>query len=254
LSPCWTRPAHRERAGHQPRRGLALAGLERVANAARRDRGGALGDRPDGAGFDAVLRSFLGQDRDVAAAALAEGEVLARDHPARADVPREQLADERFGRGGGELGVEMEHQHRVGPAAANSSSRWSSVVSRNHGTWGAKWRTGCGSKVATIAGRLSPARPLDRLAHHRLVAEMEPVEVAQRQDRAAQGFGPHDGSSGCAQMPSSAGARGTSARESPAARCRPSPRGFRRGEARVDQRLRHLTSCEVSNRTVVAPS
>jgi cytidyltransferase-like protein len=41
------------------------------------------------------------------------------------------------------------------PAAANSSCRWPRLVRRNGGTWGAKWRTGCGSKVATIAGRPS---------------------------------------------------------------------------------------------------
>jgi hypothetical protein len=38
------------------------------------------------------------------------------------------------------------------PAAANSSCRWSRLFSRNGGTCGAKWRTGCGSNVATIAG------------------------------------------------------------------------------------------------------
>ena len=41
------------------------------------------------------------------------------------------------------------------PAWANSASRWSRVVSRNGGKSGLKKRTGCGSKVATIAGRRS---------------------------------------------------------------------------------------------------
>ncbi len=51
------------------------------------------------------------------------------------------------------------------PAAANSSSRWSSVVRRNGGASGRKWRTGCGSKVATIAG-LRSARRAAPPAHH----------------------------------------------------------------------------------------
>jgi len=41
------------------------------------------------------------------------------------------------------------------PAAANSAWRWSSVVRRKGGVSGWNRRIGCGSKVATIAGRPS---------------------------------------------------------------------------------------------------
>ena len=54
------------------------------------------------------------QHLDIAAAALAEGEVVAGDDARRADLLGQQLADEILGAGRGQLGVEVEHQHRVG--------------------------------------------------------------------------------------------------------------------------------------------
>ncbi len=109
--------------------------------------------------------------------------------PRGADPLAQQLRHEIPGAGRGQFVVEMEHQRRIGAGFGEQFSRWSSVVRRNGGTCGAKWRTGCGSKVATIAGRALTPCPFDGLAHHCLVAEMEPVEIAERDDRAAQVVG-----------------------------------------------------------------
>ena len=68
------------------------------------------------------------------------------------------------------------------PAWANSCSRWSSVVRRNGGTSGLKKRTGCGSKVATIDRPPLVEGARDRAPDHRLVAEVESVEIAECDD------------------------------------------------------------------------
>src|SRR5690606_6853854 len=104
-----------ERPGQQPRGLFALAGLERVADAAGGDRPAAVYYRADRAVTDAGRRPDLAQQGEVACAPLAEGKVLARHHARRADMLAEQAGDEVLGRGLGERAVEMEHQHGVGP-------------------------------------------------------------------------------------------------------------------------------------------
>ena len=56
----------------------------------------------------------LAQHLGIAAAAAAEGEVVAGDDAGGADPLGQHLADEILGAGRGEVGVELEHQHRVG--------------------------------------------------------------------------------------------------------------------------------------------
>jgi hypothetical protein len=72
-------------------------------------------------------------------------------------------------------------------ASAPSASKWRSFcarrVSAKGGASGRKKREGCGSKVATIAGR---ARPAHRSPDHGLVADMDAVEIADRNRATAQ--------------------------------------------------------------------
>ena len=96
------------------------------------------------------------QQRDIAAAALAEGEIVAGDDARRADPLRRAVGDELLGAGRGAARWSNSNTSIASaPAWANSASRWSSVVRRNGGRSGLKKRTGWGSKVATITGRRS---------------------------------------------------------------------------------------------------
>ena len=125
----------------------------------------------------------------IAAALVAEGEILAGDHARRADLLGQQLGDEILGGGRGELRVELEHQHRVGPGVGEQSL---ALVEGGQ----AKGRR-VGLEMAhrvRIEGRdhhraalVKAAR--DRPPDHRLVAQMKAVEIAERDDAAAECFG-----------------------------------------------------------------
>ena len=86
----------------------------------------------------------------------------------------------------GEVGVELEDQHRVGAGGADSRSRCSSVVRRNQRRFGRKI-----AHRMRIEGR-DQRRPaldagaIDGAADHRLVAEVKSVEIAERDDAAAK--------------------------------------------------------------------
>ena len=80
----------------------------------------------------------------------------------------------------------MEHQHRIGPGGGE---QFLALIER-----GQPERRGIGYEMAHRMrieggddGRTAfRARPGHRLADHRLMAQVEPVEIAQRDDRAAQ--------------------------------------------------------------------
>ena len=74
---------------------------------------------------------------------------------------------------------------RSTPASRIAPSFSRSRVSRDGARSGAKYSSGCGSKVTTVAG--SPSRsPLgQQLAKHRLMPEVDTIEVADGGHRAA---------------------------------------------------------------------
>ena len=124
-----------------------------------------------------------------AAAALAEREVLAGDDPDAAKLPAEHLFDPvcRFHRGHG--AVEVEQQHGVG---AGRLEQVLPLVQRGQAEGGRVWleqADGMGIERRDDGGPAEFAGPADGRAHHGLVALVEPVEVAERQNGAAHRFG-----------------------------------------------------------------
>ena len=176
----------RERAGQQARRGRAIAGLERLADAARGDRLAVLVDRRDRVDREAVGLAEQLQHLDIAAAALAEGEILAGDDAGRAD-PADQIVGDEIGRGDrGELGAEMEDQHRI---RAGLGEQPLALVERGQAE-GRQVRLEEAHRMR-IEGRDQHRPPLGAgarhgAAHHRLVALVKSVEIAERDDAAAK--------------------------------------------------------------------
>jgi hypothetical protein len=124
------------------------------------------------------------QHCDIAAALLAKGEILARHHARRADPVGQQAGDELLRRRLRQGGVEFKHQHGIGP---RRGEQFLPLVQRREAErrrLGSKWLTGWGSNVAIITRRPS-ARAQRTAGHHGLVAQVEPVEIAQRHDGAA---------------------------------------------------------------------
>ena len=175
----------RERPGQQARGGLAIARFERLADPGGGDRLALLGDRRDRVDRQAVGLAEQLQHLDIAAAALAEGEILAGHYACRAD-PADQIIGDEIGRGDlGELGPEMEDEHRIG---AGLREQPLALVERGQ----AEGRR-IGPEEAhrmRIEGRDQHRPPFragaaDGAAHHRLVALVEAVEIAERDDAAA---------------------------------------------------------------------
>src|SRR6185369_3501989 len=68
-----------EGAGKEPGGGVRVSRLERLADPARGDAGAVEQHRADRLGDNAVLSADIAQDVNIAAAALAEGEIVAGD-------------------------------------------------------------------------------------------------------------------------------------------------------------------------------
>ena len=73
------------------------------------------------------------------------------------------------------------------PSLRKTASFAGSGVRRNRGFSGAKNLRGCGSKVSTAAGARRARASRDRDLDQRPMAAVDAVEIADRQDRAAQG-------------------------------------------------------------------
>ena len=178
----------RERPGQQARRGLAIAGA-----AAPRGSGSRRPARsPSSTGADRSTESrwpgrASSSSVDVAAAALAEGEVLAGHDAGRADPPHQPFGDE-VGRGDrGEArrrtGRPASRRRRRRRTAARAGRAWSAgtaAIAAGNSASDADRR----SRPAPAAPRLR--RAIDGAADHRLVAEMKSVEIAERDDAAAK--------------------------------------------------------------------
>ncbi len=126
---------------------------------------------------------------DIAAAQLAEGEIVAGDDAGSADALAEQLDDELLGAGRAQFFAELEHQHRVRPGMGEQRL---ALVER-----GQPERRQVGLEIAHGVGVEGgdDHRPplveaaLDRAPDHRLVAEMESVEIAERDDAPPEAVG-----------------------------------------------------------------
>jgi hypothetical protein len=144
-----------------------------------------LGDRSDGVDRDAIGVAEQLELGDVAAAVLAEGEVLAGRDAGGADPADQPVGDEVGGGDRGEIGVELEDEHRVGAGGAHQPlallqrgqpepKRVRAEIAHRMGIEGRdQHRPVVGAGARGGAGQ------------HRLVALVETVEIAERDDAAA---------------------------------------------------------------------
>ena len=115
-------------------------------------------------------------------------EIVTDDDAGCAELLPEQALDESGGRRCRQAPASKRRTKAPSsPSLRKTASFAGSGVRRNRGFSGAKNLRGCGSKVRTAAG--APPRPglPDRDLDQRLMAAMDAVEIADRQDRAAQG-------------------------------------------------------------------
>jgi hypothetical protein len=101
----------------------------------------------------ADLRAHIAQGGHRSAAALAEGEILARNHARRAQLAAQHGMHPIMRAGGRHRAIKGQHQHRIHPGGGKPLGALVQVERRKGADPGAKNSTGCGSKVATIAGR-----------------------------------------------------------------------------------------------------
>ena len=107
----------------------------------------------------------------------------------RAQPVEENLRDEVLSAGSRQLAVEMEHQHRGRPGGEIEFLPLLQSRQAEGRHIGPEKAHGMGIESGDDGGAPLAARPVDRFLRHRLMAEMEAVEIAKRDDRAAQGFG-----------------------------------------------------------------
>jgi hypothetical protein len=124
--------------------------------------------------------------RDRAAAAGAEGEIVAGDDARSADALRQQAGDELFRRSAGKRAVELEHQHCIG--AGMFEQALALVEGGEAEGGGVRLEVADGVRVEggndDRAAFVMPA--CDGAADHGLVAEVKAVEIAERDDAPAQ--------------------------------------------------------------------
>ena len=146
--------------------------------------------------LEAVPQAGLAQQVDVAAALVAEAEVLAHQQPARLQALDQQVLDEGVGRHFGQPGIEAPHHH-LGNAIAGQRGQ---LVAQAGDAGGRQFRPAVqGGKVLPRmrfeghhGGRQAAfARDLADAREHGLVSAMDAVEIADGQGagRALSGRG-----------------------------------------------------------------
>ncbi len=133
-----------------------------------------------------MLFAQQSQQLDVAGPALAEAEIVASHHGGCAHAGGEDLGDELLCFHRGKVGVELEHQHRVGAGVCEQilaliecgqSERRQIRLEEAH-------RVRVESRDDDRAPLVMAAR--DRPPDDRLVAEVKTVEIAEREDAPAK--------------------------------------------------------------------
>jgi hypothetical protein len=126
------------------------------------------------------------QQIHIALGTLAKGEIAARHHAVCAEALDQDGADEILGARSGKVGVEVEHQHRgraCGEIKLLPLFERRQLEGRHIGAEEAhRMRIEGGDDRGAALG----LRPADRLPCDRLMPAVEPVEIAERDDRAAQ--------------------------------------------------------------------
>src|SRR6185437_5777328 len=173
-------------AAEQRRRLARSSGDEVLADAGRgieRAAGGPYGI--DDADAEAERRAALGEQRRVAAPLMAEDEIIAHHRMAEAQPADQHLVDEGLGAALGEIAIEMEREQQIDAERLDAP--------RLHAEGGqAKGRVLRPEDAARMRlegedgrGHAQAARDRTGLADDPLMAEMDAVEVALRDHRAA---------------------------------------------------------------------
>ena len=113
-------------------------------------------------------------------------EIKADRRPAHREALDQDALDEFVGGEARERRVKGQHDGAVEPGRGQQPQFSRPRDSWNNGSPGLKKARGCGSKVSAAAGRPSALARL-RSRDHRLVAAVHAVEIADRDDGAAQG-------------------------------------------------------------------
>ena len=163
-----------------------LAGLEQAPRLARGIDALLGAGRLDAGHADAAAGADLGKQRNSAGAAAAEGEVVAHHHVARADARGDNIGDEggRLARGEGAVearNVEDLHAERGEVAGLEAEGREPEGFVRG-GQHLARMRL----EGEHGKRRAEGARDARAFLDHRAVAEVDPVEIADGDDRAAR--------------------------------------------------------------------
>jgi hypothetical protein len=136
-----------------------------------------------------VRRAQIAQHAGIAAARLAKGEILAGNDAGNAKPFSQQLDDKILCRGCGEFGIEIEHQHRIGTRLGKQPL---ALLERGQPEpWHVRGEKAHRVRIESGDDRWL-ARSLglpDGFARHGLMAKVEAIEIAQRDDGAAQRLG-----------------------------------------------------------------
>ena len=171
------------------RRRLArLAGLQQLADMGRGiDRRILAAHRLDHRHPEAVLLTGLAQQLRRAAAAVAEGAIMADDDMRRADRADHDFVDKRFGallgEGRGRNAGRTADRRRAGRV---SRSLTRNGVSRNGSVAGQEHVARVRLEGQHAGRRVRCAREFAQVADQRRMAAVQPVEIAHRQHRAAR--------------------------------------------------------------------
>ena len=171
-----------EIAAHELGRRRGIASAQGVANPARRDTGPIDKNRRDRFGHNPVFGAKHSQEVNVSAASHSKGEIIAGDHAGRADALAQQLRYEVFRAGRTQFRAEFEHEHRI---CARVGEQCLPLIERRQ----AKRRyVGFEETYWVRVEGCYDDRPsfvettLDRAPDHRLVTEVETVEIAEGDD------------------------------------------------------------------------
>src|SRR4051812_30279341 len=164
-----------------------VAALERGADRSRRDRGAAGGDRGnDGAGPPLLAAERLEEGRRALATA-AEVEIVTDDDAGCTELLPEQALDEIGGGRTGKAGVEAAHESTVEPELAKDRELCRLGGEAEQGLLRREELARMRLERQDRRRRVPRPGLLDGDLDQRPMAAVDAVEIADRQDRAAQG-------------------------------------------------------------------
>ena len=126
-----------------------------------------------------------------AAARLAKGEVFAGHHTGNAQPFGEQFDHEIFRRRRGEFGVEIEHQHCIGPGLREQALALFERGQPEPGDMRREEAHGMRIEGGYYGGLACSLGLPDGITRYRLMAEVEAIEIAERNNCPAQSLGHH---------------------------------------------------------------